>query len=132
MNKPAQTWNESLAIGLPLIDMQHKQLLDQMDALVEALNNKQDLKQLENLLSYLDMYVNNHFGYEEQCMNLKKCPVAGKNQESHQYFKTRLAGIRQMIKEPSSESLSRQVSVELRDWFVKHISTIDMKLAAVS
>lgn len=130
MNKPTRTWNESLVIGLPLIDMQHKQLLDQMDELLEALNNKQDPKQIVNIMGYLDMYVNNHFGYEEQCMNFKKCPVAGKNKVAHEYFKTRLGAIRQMIdNHGTSELIAKQVSVELLGWFVNHIRTIDVKLS---
>ncbi len=31
------TWNEYLKIGIPLLDFQHKQLLDQIDTLIEAL-----------------------------------------------------------------------------------------------
>ncbi|HEY9762431.1 MAG TPA: hemerythrin domain-containing protein [Trichocoleus sp.] len=66
------TWNDALQIGVPLVDLQHQQLLDQMDLLVDALRNKKDPKQILSIMKFLDMYVSNHFGYEEQCMHINK------------------------------------------------------------
>ena len=125
------TWQPALAIGIPLIDMQHKQLLDQMDSLLDALTAQQDTKQLGMLMGFLDMYVNNHFGYEEQCMHIKQCPVAGQNKAAHEYFQTRLTLIRDTIKQQQvSKTLAKQTLEELRSWFITHIQGIDVKLGA--
>jgi hemerythrin len=123
------TWHTSLSIGIPLIDMQHKQLLDQMDVLLEALNTKQDAKQITNIMAFLDMYVNNHFGYEEQCMHIKQCPAAGQNKAAHEYFQMRLRMIRETLGQKKTTSTSAtQVLEELLSWFVNHIRTVDTKL----
>jgi hemerythrin len=123
------TWHKSLSIGVPLIDMQHKQLLDQMDLLLEALNTQQDAKQITNIMAFLDMYVNNHFGYEEQCMHIKQCPAAGQNKVAHEYFQMRLKMIRETLEQKkTSKTIATQVLEELLSWFVHHIRTTDMKL----
>ena len=125
------TWQPSLAIGIPLIDMQHKQLLDQMDSLLDAINAHHDSKQVGMLMGFLDMYVNNHFSYEEQCMHLKQCPVAGQNKAAHEYFQQRLTLIRDTLKQQqASQALAKKTLEELRSWFVAHIKGIDVHLGA--
>jgi len=129
MGNTTSSWNSTLEIGQPLIDMQHKQLLDQMNALVAALNANSDLKHIKHLLQFLDMYIENHFGYEEQCMHLQQCPVAGQNKAAHEQFKIRLEGIRSMIEQQRpSGIIAQKISTDLLNWFVNHIRTIDINL----
>ena len=56
-----RTWNDTLAIGIPLLDCQHQQLLDQMDALLEAIDKQKGQQELRSIMGFLKMYVNNHF-----------------------------------------------------------------------
>lgn len=123
------TWHDSLSIGVPLIDIQHKQLLNQIDTLLEALNAKQDAQQITSMLAFLDRYVNNQFGYEEQCMHLKQCSAVGRNKLAHEYFQMRLKIIREMLgqKKPSN-SVAKQILEELLFWFTNPIRVIDTKL----
>ncbi|QQE64649.1 hemerythrin [Leptolyngbya sp. BL0902] len=123
------TWNESLKIGVPLIDVQHQQLFDQMDLLVDSIRNKKDFKQIKNILHFLKMYVANHFGYEEQCMHLYKCPMAGQNQLAHLYFNKRLTEIEVLVDSAQSlDHVADKVSQELIHWFVNHVRGIDSNL----
>lgn len=123
------TWNETLKIGVPLIDLQHKQLLDQMDLLVESLKAKQDTSKLLSILKFLDMYVANHFGYEEKCMHINSCPAAGNNKAAHGYFVSRMQVIKGQIQaQKSVDLIANQVTHELLNWFVNHIRGIDKQL----
>lgn len=126
---PTSTWNDRLRIGMPLIDMQHKQLLDQMDRVIAALKSKKDIREVRSLLTFLDGYVANHFGYEESCMHLYKCPVAGQNQAAHARFNTILAETKQQLEANQSyDAIANRISRELLSWFVLHIQGIDAKL----
>ncbi|HEY9888205.1 MAG TPA: hemerythrin family protein [Candidatus Obscuribacterales bacterium] len=123
------TWNQSLAIGVPLIDLQHQQLFDQMDRLVDAIKNKKDFRQVDSILKFLRMYVDNHFGYEEQCMHINKCPAAAQNHNAHEYFVNRLGEIeRQMQTAPNLEMFAAKITEELINWFITHIRSIDHQL----
>lgn len=125
------TWNDSLSIGVPLIDLQHKQLFDQMDMLLDAVKNKKDVKQVVNILKFLKMYVDNHFGYEEQCMHINKCPAATQNKSAHIYFVSRLAEIERQIQMAQRlELIAAKITDELINWFINHIRMIDRQLGA--
>ncbi|OZH55108.1 hemerythrin [Hydrocoleum sp. CS-953] len=123
------TWNESLKIGIPLLDFQHKQLLDQMDALMEGLEKNKGKQELKSIFSFLEMYVNNHFKYEESCMDMYKCPVACTNKGAHAQFRNNLEIISKSINQNQSEKIiALEVKSKLLDWFVNHIKSIDIKL----
>lgn len=123
------TWNDSLKIGVTLVDLQHKQLLDQMDLLLESIKTKKDSKQILNVLKFLDMYVANHFGYEEQCMHINRCPMASQNKTAHAYFVSRLKEIKTNLISPKSlDAVASGITNELLNWFVNHIRGIDTHL----
>jgi len=125
------TWNPNLALGIPLIDVQHQQLLDQLDALSEALKMGKGEFELRSILKFLDMYVNQHFGYEEQCMHRYQCSVAQINQDAHQIFIHKLHILRQEIERSGATiELANRVQQELTNWFVNHIQSIDTKMKA--
>ena len=123
------TWTESLAIGIPLIDAQHKQLLDQLDTLADALKTSKGDQELKSILRFLDMYVTQHFGYEETCMHRHQCPVAQLNDNAHELFRKKLRLVRQEIEQKGASVRSAaRVQQELSSWFVSHIQMIDTRL----
>ncbi|HAN75607.1 MAG TPA: hemerythrin [Planktothrix sp. UBA8407] len=124
-----RTWNDSLKIGIPLLDCQHEQLLDQMDQLLEAMTSHKATTELRYIMGFLKMYTNNHFNYEESCMDLYKCPIACNNKNAHAKFLITLQDINNKIelKKPL-ELIAAQVKRELLDWFVNHIKSIDIQL----
>lgn len=125
----ASTWNNSLEIGISLIDFQHKQLLDQMDLLISSLEQKHDKQELKSTLSFLDMYINNHFKYEESCMDLYKCLVAQTNQAAHGQFVTNFNIIKKRIEQDDNfSSIIFSIKHDLLDWFINHIKSIDTQL----
>lgn len=124
-----RTWNDSLKIGIPLLDCQHEQLLDQMDQLLEAMESHKAEQEIRSIMGFLKMYINNHFNYEESCMNLYQCPVACKNKSSHGNFLTILQNINHKLDQKYPlEIIGVQVKRELLDWFVNHIKTVDIQL----
>lgn len=123
------TWTDSLAIGIPLIDMQHKQLLDQLDTLANALNAGKGDQELKSILKFLDMYVMQHFGYEEACMHRHHCPVAQLNDNAHELFQKKIQLVKEDIEKKGGNARSAmRVQQELSSWFVSHIQMIDHRL----
>ncbi|MDB9314857.1 hemerythrin family protein [Spirulina sp. CS-785/01] len=122
-------WDDSLKTGIPLIDQQHKQLIDQMSLLVQALKSNQAQGEIINILDFLDQYVEQHFSYEEGCMLKYRCPAAANNKTAHQKFIKTLKEVRQeYFKTGVSLSLVLKVNKELLEWFIHHIKRIDMQL----
>ncbi|MBP0030276.1 hemerythrin family protein [Roseofilum sp. Guam] len=124
-----RTWTDSLEIGIPLLDIQHQQLLDEMDRLLEGLKTKKSNREIKSILKMLDGYVAVHFRYEEGCMNNYQCPVACDNKNAHQSFVQMLTQIKSDIEmNRNFDLVADQVQRNLLDWFVNHIRRIDKQL----
>jgi hemerythrin len=122
-------WDDSLKIGIPEIDQQHKQLIDQMNLLVEAMKNNKGQDEIQKIINFLDLYVRQHFGFEEQCMHRYKCPIAQTNDQAHQQFIANYEEIKtEFANRGPSFVLVLQINQNLLDWFINHIRKIDTQL----
>jgi len=123
-------WDEGMASGDPLIDEQHRQLIDQINRLLMAMVEGRGRPEVEASLAFLETYVAKHFGYEESCMAKHNCPVAGKNKEAHTKFVASFRAMRSRIEsEGPSTALAIELQHNLADWLVNHIRKIDTHLA---
>lgn len=126
---PLVIWNDSLTIGIPEIDRQHKQLIDQLNSLVDAMHANRGPEEINKIVQFLDLYVGQHFSFEEGCMHRYKCPVACDNKEAHFQFIKTLGEVKTELRQKgSSLSLAIKVNEQLLDWFVNHIKKIDRSL----
>lgn len=126
---PLVLWNDSLSIGVPEIDRQHKQLIDQLNYLVDAMHTNRGKDEIQTIVKFLDLYVAQHFGFEEGCMHRYRCPVACQNSTAHAQFIRTLGEIKQELQQKgASLALAIQVNEQLLDWFVNHIKRIDREL----
>lgn len=123
------TWDESLSVGIPEIDQQHKQLIDQMNELTDAIQKNAVQEEINPILQFLEKYINQHFSLEESCMNKYKCPIAAENKTAHEHFIKKFQEIKEelTLKGPSLV-LALKINKELLGWFMNHIKKIDPKL----
>ncbi len=128
---PLVMWNDTLKIGVPEIDRQHQQLIEQMNALVDAMNTNRGKEEIQKIIQFLDLYVWQHFGFEESCMQKHSCPVACQNKEAHAKFSATFREIKaEFNAKGASLPLAMKVNEQLLDWFVNHIKRIDRELKA--
>lgn len=126
---PLVLWNDSLNVGIPEIDHQHKQLIEQMNALVDAMHKNRGTEEIQRIIKFLDQYIWQHFGFEESCMQKYQCPVAAQNKNAHAEFIQNFKGIKEeFAKNGASLILSMRVNEQLLDWFINHIKKIDCEL----
>jgi hemerythrin len=126
---PLVFWNDSLKIGIPEIDSQHKQLTDQLNHLVDAMQANKGKDEIQKIINFLDFYVAKHFSHEEGCMHKYRCPLAATNQAAHTTFIKSLMEIKQeFLQKGSSVQLAIRVNEQLLDWFANHIKKIDTSL----
>ncbi len=122
-------WDDSLKIGIPEIDQQHKLMIDQMNLLVQALKDNKGPEEIQKILQFLDRYVEQHFGFEEQCMHRYQCPIAATNAQAHQQFIAKYQAIKaEFNAHGPSFMLVLDISQNLLDWFINHIRKIDTQL----
>jgi hemerythrin len=124
------TWNQQFATGSPLIDTQHRMLIDQINRLEQLLNGPPPPQStIDQLLTFLGSYVSTHFKFEEQCMEQHRCPAHQKNKQAHaaflevfSKFKARYAA------EGPKPELLRSLQQAASDWIVNHILAVDVQL----
>ena len=122
-------WNDSLKTGIPEIDQQHKQLIEQMNLLSNAIEQNKEEAEIRKIINFLSSYVQQHFGFEEVCMQRYICPVAEQNQAAHSHFINTFKEIREDLKlKGATLILADKINENLLDWFGNHIRKIDTQL----
>ncbi|MGC9506116.1 bacteriohemerythrin [Baaleninema sp.] len=123
------TWDDSLEVGIPSLDNQHRHLVEQLSFLMETLYEYKSSGQVEAILNFLELYLDNHLKFEERCMTAYHCPAAQTNCIAHIHIRKTLKEVKlQFQKEGVSPQLVEKVQRNLYEWFVEHIRTIDIQL----
>ncbi len=122
-------WRDSLAIGVELIDSQHKELLQRFNALLSACESGKGIDELKRLLVFLDDYIVKHFSDEEQLQRTSGYPGYEAHKKEHDGFIERVMAVKHEI---NSEGVAVHHVMEtnnmLLKWLLNHISKVDVEL----
>lgn len=129
MSLEAFVWEERFATGIPLVDAQHKRLLELVNRLGHrGMDSAAD--GLPEMIAEVRAYADYHFRSEEAVW--KRGGVAAKVQASHRRlhldFSHRIAALEQDFAEQPQE-LARLLHEFLCSWLVMHILGEDQELA---
>ncbi|MGD0586444.1 MAG: bacteriohemerythrin [Oryzomonas sp.] len=124
-------WRESLAIGVPEIDRQHKELLSRFDSLLKACEAGKGTGELQKLLGFLDDYVVRHFSDEEDIQRNRNYPGYAAHKREHEGFIARLKTLQDEIK-ADGVALHHVTETNnmLLKWLINHIAKVDGELGA--
>ena len=124
------TWREELAVGDERIDNQHKELLERFDKLLGACRGGEGKQELSRLLGFLDEYVVQHFGDEEELQKAHRYPEFESHRMQHVSFVKRIADLKQEIAAEGEIQIDHVLATNkiLLDWLVQHISSSDKAL----
>ena len=129
---PSIVWDESLSIGINLIDEQHKMLIERTNAISDAVEMKRGLEKIMQTLNFMIEYTEFHFSAEEKVMSENGYPKLNEHHLLHEDFKTRLNQMVQDFEEEGATSdLSEEITSYLTSWLVNHIKGIDTELGKI-
>lgn len=121
-------WSESLAVGVEVIDADHRRLFDAVNRLHFLDGAEEDLAALANALGDVLDYTRSHFRREEMLMRLAgypgytaHCALHRKAAERVEQWEARC------LADPTSAHV-RAFSEALSDWLLAHIQQEDVKL----
>lgn len=121
-------WNDSLSIGVPLIDGQHKMLLEKLNAITQAVERNQGVPKIIKTLDFMIEYTDFHFTDEEGHMAETGYPGLAEQKEQHAEFKVTLNNLVQDFEEEgATTSLAEAINVFLFNWLVTHIKGLDVQ-----
>lgn len=128
--EPFIAWEARYALGIPLIDSQHKELLALTNELYEACRagDESARKLFKDVVRRTVDYVKFHFTNEEQILERVKYPVIEPHKKEHEAFvKKVLEEVKNF--EDGKVFVPNQFVRYLRDWILSHIAVSDKKYA---
>ena len=117
------TWDDSIALGIPTIDEQHKALFGWIDALDVAIKSGDGSEAVGEVIWKLITYVTEHFSDEERLMLSCNYPGLAAHRKEHDQFVSRLREIQ--VEFIDGHEMSKSVLDFMVDWLVCHIKGTD-------
>lgn len=125
---PQVEWNDSLSVGVDLIDEQHKGLIQRINDMAVALEEHQAERGVMKTIVFLTDYADYHFSTEEKHMTATGYPGLEEHQAKHEEFKEALGRLEQEFREEgSTKILADSMHTLLWNWLVKHIQDVDQQ-----
>lgn len=116
-------WDNSIALGIPTIDEQHKALFGMVNTLNDAIKNGDASEVVGEVIWNLVTYVTEHFSAEERLMLSCSYPGLAAHRVEHDQFVSRLQEIQgNFIK---GREMGEDVLDFMVDWLVCHIKGTD-------
>lgn len=119
-------WTEQYSIGDPLLDQQHRLIIEMLNLLTEFSIAKIDPETISQLLSDMTHYSQMHFKTEESYLSKRGYPYLKEHKENHVQFilKTERFCEAAMI---NLTNLPDHMLAYLSSWWRHHILEEDMK-----
>lgn len=116
-------WDDSIALGIPIIDGQHKALFDWVNTLDAAIKNGDGAEVVGEVIWNLITYVTEHFSEEERLMLSCNYPDLADHRKEHDQFVSRLREIQ--VSYINGHEMGESVLDFMVDWLVCHIKGTD-------
>jgi hemerythrin len=120
------TWEPSLEIGVPIIDSQHRQIVDYINTLSAAIA-KNEREEVGHVLDELVTYTLTHFAFEEELMEKGGYRFLETHRKVHENFTHRIEHYRERFQ--NGEDVSRKLLTDLKIWLTNHIQRDDKDYA---
>jgi len=125
-------WDDRLKTGFDVIDMQHRELVNKINKLIDVLEKGEDVEgvTLDEIFVFLAEYVDVHFRTEEMYMDQTNYPEAADHKKAHKWFEEKVRELHaRYLREGRTEVFLEEVESFLIDWLKDHIMRTDKKLA---
>ncbi len=122
-------WTDKLLVNVAIIDQQHKELIDLINNMLNAIQLGEGAEKIAEAIDFLEVYVSKHFGEEEQLMTNSEYPEYALHTSQHIQFVQRFHILKQRFeKEGVTSELLLDLNRHLLQWLVKHIMATDKRL----
>lgn len=121
-------WDESLELGIDLIDNQHRAIFEQINLLIKSFDEDTQQDRAYEVLCFVEEYVNKHFSTEEFFLEKHKYNDYDSHIQMHRAFSKQLTEYK--INHRKS-GITKLAAIEMHDflnsWWNNHIIKIDSR-----
>jgi hemerythrin len=115
-------WTRDLEFGIPVIDGQHKQIVDFINELDDA-NRTGNKEETAHVMEGLLNYTITHFEFEEELQEKAGYQFLKAHRRIHQMFMQKIAAIRERGNQ--GEDITSDLLALLKLWLASHIKSED-------
>lgn len=120
------TWNDSLNLGIDIIDTQHREIFEAINKLMVSFEQGQEKESVYEVLEFIEVYVHKHFSTEEFYLKKYNYPEADSHIKMHKAFTDKLSEYKTHYKRAG---LTRLAALEMNNiliqWWNNHILKTD-------
>lgn len=119
-------WSNELSVGIEEIDAQHQILVELLNEIHQAIQQRQGIEVARHIIDRLDEYARVHFAVEESLMRILNYPEYEQHREDHDRLIEQLGELRVKLEEGKG-SLNFELAHFLKLWLTKHIMEVDKR-----
>jgi hemerythrin len=124
-------WDDSLAVGIDVIDSQHQTWIARYNSVVDAIGSAGATASVVSTLDFLLDYTSYHFTTEEGIMRSAGYPEFEGHQAKHGALRQAVANLgADFEEEGSTAALGEAVETLLGTWLIQHIKNTDQLFGA--
>lgn len=122
-------WSDEFAIGIDIIDEQHKRLFEYFDEIEQCIKAN-DNSNISAICSGLVDYAISHNTFEETLMKQAGYPMLEAHHQVHEAFKNRAYGYLEKINNGADPmKVARDIRTDIGLWLINHIKREDKHYA---
>lgn len=123
-------WADRMSVGIEAIDNQHKNIIQQINDIYEALQNGQSAE-LKNSLHSLYQATVAHFSYEEGLLNKYQYPESKEHADQHKVLLEQASVfIGKFTDKNQTVELTDDIIEFMKTWLINHVMKDDKKYSA--
>lgn len=119
-------WKDSMSVNVYKIDLQHKQLINIINELNQAMSSRSGNQAIGEIIKKLISYSMLHFRTEEELFDRYGYPQKALHKKEHAAFTAKVNDFKNKFNN-GSIALTIEVMVFLSDWLQTHIRVSDQK-----
>lgn len=120
-------WSDEYSVGLRVVDNDHKDLVNTVNALHDAITSGSERSEIGRIIGTLAQYVDEHFAREEALMEANEYPDLADHKCTHRYLARQVYAIRTIFASKPQQIDPAKLLRFLRDWLTSHILEEDRK-----
>lgn len=120
------SWSDNLSIGIIQIDAQHKNLVNMLNNLYDAMTAGKGKDVAPKILKEMSGYALTHFATEEKLMQQHGYPEFEAHKREHEAFVKKVQEFNAEMQK-GNLGVTSQVANFLKTWLVNHIQGTDKK-----
>lgn len=120
-------WSDSLRLGIPEIDAEHRRFIDLINQLNQAIAERMGMEEITRHLRNILEDAEAHFSHEEELLWNRRYPEAADHAEQHQRLTACLHEILQRLAQAITEFELIDTGLKIKNLLIEHLQNDDMR-----